>query len=55
MRGGFWQQVLTEDQVQVMANKPIRLPEAKIIDSDEIAIVSSSPFCAELLVTQQTE
>ena len=43
-RGGVWQQALTEDRVQVMVNKLISLPEAKITDNNEIAIVSSSPF-----------
>lgn len=43
-RGGVWAQALTEDQVQVMVNRLISLPEAKISDSHEIAIVSSSSF-----------
>lgn len=43
-RGGIWEKALADDKVRVLVNKQFAEPDTKIADSNEIAIVSSSPF-----------
>ncbi len=43
-RGGIWEKALADDKVRVLVNKQFAELDAKIVDGNEIAIVSSSPF-----------
>lgn len=43
-RGGIWEKALADDKVRVLVNKQFAELDTKIADSDEIAIVSNSPF-----------
>jgi len=42
-RGGIWEKALADDKVRVLVNKQFAEPDTKLADSNEIAIVSSSP------------
>lgn len=43
-RGDIWEKALADDKVRVLVNKQFAEPDTKLADSNEIAIVSSSPF-----------
>lgn len=44
MRGGIWEKALADDKVRVLVNKQFAELDTKIVDGNEIAIVSNSPF-----------
>lgn len=40
-RGGEWERALAENKVRVLVNRQFSLPETRIADIDEIAIVQN--------------